>query len=264
MRIYADYNQDFFSEKSLEACYYAGLIAADGSVSDSGTISLCLKIEDKAHLEQFREKINGNPVREIEQFLPSTGKYYGRADFCMGSVKMTKDLDEIFNIKPRKSLTHEPPVGLSKEQNLAFIAGYIDGDGSYTYSLGKKENRPILNILGTKSFLTWILHEFGLNGNEVKIHQRGAIHEVHIRGDKAIRSRDLYINMDLPFLKRKYKRWETLGLNMDILDGTKPNLKKTTHGTTRMYSYYKCRCDLCKKATSEYMKKRYQSMKGTL
>ena len=239
MRTYADYNQDFFSQKSLEACYYAGLIAADGSISDSGAISLCLKIEDKPHLEQFCEKVNGNPVREIEQFLPSTGKCYGRADFRIGSVKMAKDLNEIFNIKPRKSLVHQPPTGLSREQKLAFIAGYIDGDGSYSYHPSKNNRRPLLHILGTESFLNWVLRELNIEG--VSINKRGEISEVSITGDKAIKARAVYIDMDLPFLERKYKRWERLNVDMRILN----RKKRGDHGCYQTYRLDKCRCDLC-------------------
>lgn len=255
MRKYAEYNEGFFAEKSLEACYYAGLIAADGSVSNSGVISISLKIEDKGQLEKLRMALNGNPVRETWQTLPSTNKSYCRADFSAGSVKMAKDLAEVYNIHPRKSLTHTPPQGLSTEQELAFIAGYIDGDGCYTFNPSR---RPVLNILGTEEFLRWALSVLGVDGT---IRSRGNISEVTVTGDKAIRARSKYICMDLPFLPRKYKLWEGLELNMEILNGSQPKLKTCTHGTTRMYCHYKCRCDPCKLAMSEYGKKRRSGVK---
>lgn len=50
-----------------------------------------------------------------------------------------------------------PPTNLTKEQNLAFICGLIDGDGTIILS---KQNRLELSIIGTGEIINWIKNIF--------------------------------------------------------------------------------------------------------
>lgn len=126
-----DYNQNYFTELTLENCYWAGFIAADGCVKEKGEFSIGLAIKDKNHLEKFNKAINHTgSLREY---------YYSKEDrkdvhvICLsltGANQWLIDLKHHFNITPRKTKTLEPPASLTFEQQIAFVAGYTDGDGS--------------------------------------------------------------------------------------------------------------------------------------
>lgn len=208
-------DHNFFSEPNIVNSYYAGFIAADGcvTISRSGTHSLKigLKSDDLEFLKVFAKKINGNPPRVYFYDRVDKGRNSETAQVSFHSKKIVEDLNQNFKICPRKTLVLEPPVHLSHENALAYLAGLIDGDGSYTYS----RRRPVLSIAGTKSVLEWAARVFN-EGSEVKKHKWSQIYYLTYHGDNAIRVREQYINMPLPFLDRKYRRWESLNLDMEI------------------------------------------------
>lgn len=242
-------NEDYFASKSLESCYYAGMIMADGCVYEydklgrSPKIFVTLKRDDKLYLEKIKDAIGGNCLDGGDDSkCPYT-------TWMTHSRKMADDLNRIYNITPRKSLTLKAPVGLTEEQSLAVIAGYIDGDGCYAL----KRDRPFLHITGTKEILDWI-NEVLLDGQQSpslsKSNNPDGAWQLQIIGDKAIDARAKYIDMDLPFLERKYKLWEKRGANMKKLNLAPKG--QATHGT----SLYRkgCRCEACKDAHHSYMK----------
>lgn len=171
-------NENYFSEKSLQACYWAGFIAADGCISDTSLgqnyLSIGLSIKDENHLVNFQNHIKYDGV--ISKYLLKSlfignskkmTESKGRVTLVISSQKLCNDLGIIFNIHPRKSLIHEHPIGLTFEQELAFIIGYIDGDGSIgilknrvnTYN-GYIENYKYaitLQACGTYNFLNWVI-----------------------------------------------------------------------------------------------------------
>ena len=134
-------NENYFAEKSLQACYWAGFIAADGWISEKkvtrkNKLGIKLSIKDENHLIQFKDDIQYSGVIYKDLFKAAfiaentkITENKERVSLEITSQKICDDLENIFNVHPRKSLTHEPPVGLIKEQELAFIIGYLDGDG---------------------------------------------------------------------------------------------------------------------------------------
>jgi hypothetical protein len=153
-------NENYFAEKSLQACYWAGFISADGCIAKDKILSIGLSIKDKILLDNFKQDICfEGPVTITKQ----NKIIYLR----INSNKICDDLANIFNIHPRKSLNHEPPIGLTEEQELAYIIGYIDGDGCISIirnrinsSNGYMQNYryPIsLDVCGTYIFLNWLI-----------------------------------------------------------------------------------------------------------
>lgn len=196
-------NDDYFKKTTIESCAYAGMIAADGCVSDGRAgqklTSVTLKSDDAEYLHQMQLKIGGGFVVQN-----------GYAVWRVSSDKIATDLNRVYNITPRKSLTLEPPVGLTFEQELAFIAGYIDGDGCYSV----RENRPNLSILGTREFLSWT--NSILFDNLLTVRPKDNFYVIATQGDKAIRAREKFINLDIPRLERKRKLWEKLEADISI------------------------------------------------
>ena len=199
-----DFNENFFAEPNLENSYWAGFIAADGCVSTpagkSLRLSFSLQASDKSHLINFQSSVGA-------------GKIYDDVDrnscaFYLHSNKICKDLGHRFGIFPRKTFTLEPP-DLHGDNALAYIAGMIDGDGSYTYS----GTRPRLSLVGTKELLIWISETLGLDS---RIQPVGNIYTMAFYGDRAIIIRSKIHELEVPLLDRKKYRWESLGLDLTI------------------------------------------------
>lgn len=138
-------NTKFFAQLSNEACYLAGLIAADGNIQlTKRRWSIRLKPSDSHHL------------RKMINLIEYTGHLSKNGSLIVSSPEMCQDLEELFSITPCKSKTLNPPKSpLSEFQKLAYIAGVVDGDGSIYM---KTQNCPRITFLGTKPLLTWIKH----------------------------------------------------------------------------------------------------------
>lgn len=211
------FNENYFAEPNLENSYWAGFIAADGYINDEPNrqrrLCVTLKSTDDEQLHNLKSSLGGGAVRYYSDLDKRTGNRHYKVAFSVTSEKICADLEKVFNIFARKSLTHEPP-SLTGDLAYAFIAGYIDGDGSYSHG----SNRPVLAIAGTKKLLTWISQTCGF---DKRPRRHGEIYTIHYYGDDAINIRSLFESFNLPFLKRKKNRWESLGLNLKLLRGAR-------------------------------------------
>lgn len=154
-----DYNQSYFSVLTLENCYWAGFIAADGCIHDNGGFSLELAIKDKKHLEKFN--------RAIEHTGQPKEYYYQMEDrkdvhkICLnltGAQQWSSDLVRHFNITPRKTKTLQSPPNLTFEEQMVYVAGYTDGDGSIFIS--SKNNLLHYSVVGSLSLIQYIKNTF--------------------------------------------------------------------------------------------------------
>lgn len=148
------HNDHFFDKPTRLSSYWAGFIAADGCLP-FGTkhFNLYLSTHDLAHLERFS--------RDICFSGPITFRPHRANGMCRlalwNAPGIRVALEHNYNVTPRKSLTLVPPDGLSNENQLAFAAGYIDGDGSI-----KLTTQGYLRtyIIGTQPVLAWMMHLF--------------------------------------------------------------------------------------------------------
>lgn len=144
-------NENYFKDLTMENCYWAGFLAADGNISDDGKLSLQISDKDFEHCNKFVETIKF--TGKISKYVRKNG--LGMCAFTVKSEKMCLDLQRNFNITPRKTLTLCPPNLYEKEHIYSYIIGYIDGDG--WISLRKKYHTPRLGFVGQESILAWIL-----------------------------------------------------------------------------------------------------------
>lgn len=212
-----NYNESFFSDKSLRSCYWAGFIAADGCIKHlkNGQPILAIKInsEDRKHLSSFLEDIGGGHISDgVETKTSGSTSRYSAVQIV--SQKIVSGLNE-FGIFSRKTMTLNPPENLDDRQQMAFIAGYIDGDGSYTYARTSNGLAPVLSIAGTREILEWILDKFGC---VQAITKSSNIYVTSLYGSKAKNSREMLyvVESEIPLLPRKYKRWESLGIDLEL------------------------------------------------
>lgn len=142
-------NPDAFLLMTESSAYWAGMLMADGCISESTygqkRIYLTLHIKDIDHLLQFRDFIS-----------PSSTVHYSK-DGC-ARIFVTSDLlsDRLIKlgITPRKSLTAIASKELRDDRH--FWRGVVDGDGN----VSTRSNRGYLYQLGSiglmKQFATFI------------------------------------------------------------------------------------------------------------
>ncbi len=197
-------NDSYFSTPYLENSYWAGFIAGDGCVhSEKGMITLNLQKRDISVLETFKKHCEfcGN-IRHMRDKIG-----YESVGIGISSKKWLLDLENNFNITPRKSLTLRHPE-LSEENELAFIKGLFDADGCWF------EKTPSWCIGGTENMLTWIqeIIDSNIQGNvkcTAKVRKSGKnkkCYQYAINGSRAIRWQALLRTVDTPELGRKWLR----------------------------------------------------------
>lgn len=146
-------NTYFFSKPNPLNSYWAGFAAADGSVGRGRSLTFNLSIKDKNHLESLVDALNyGGEIKEFE----SPG--YTKSMMCklhIESKNIVTDLHTNFGVGERKTFSLQFPSNLSEENQKAFIAGYIDGDGSIglTSRYGGKQLDLVFQVIGTEEIL---------------------------------------------------------------------------------------------------------------
>ena len=200
-------NDFIFSKINLLTCYWAGFIAADGYIDNKAfALRVCLSKKDKIHLERLKD------------FLKYSGPLYQsktntNLHLDVISKQLLIDLENIFNIHTKKSLTLKPPKALTYEQSLAYIIGYIDGDGSIGYNSHLYKNKKYsylrLRIIGTQKTLRWINHIFEMKADSVK-HCRSKIFIISFNNKNLLlKLKSFAIANTLPILNRK---WDIINL----------------------------------------------------
>ena len=127
-------NTEAFDEYTENSCYWAGFLAADGSVDAKGRIRLMLKYDDILHLEKFKTYLQSTHA------VSSNTDTYNRCSFEFTNREMCDTLDLNFNIVPEKSLVMKFPHFIRADMVRHFIRGYFDGDGSICESFSNKNS----------------------------------------------------------------------------------------------------------------------------
>jgi hypothetical protein len=130
-------DNNFFSKNTEEAFYWAGFIAADGSVQKrkySKILKITLSTNDLKHLELFKKQILCDcPIKE---YIVKPSKLVKTSNKCceiqIVSEKIFEDLAR-FNVVPDKTFIYQIPDWLLEHPlRHHFMRGYFDGDGCIT------------------------------------------------------------------------------------------------------------------------------------
>lgn len=149
-----EFDDNCFSIPTIENCYWAGLLAADGCIRNKPIqLNLGLKHSDRNHLQRFLEftKHTGSVKDRL-----SNGYPFSVVEIC-GCKSINYDLNHNFNITSRKSLTLKPPIITDCNLQKSFITGYLDGDGCIRLD---EKNRLEISCVGTIEMTTWIQEIF--------------------------------------------------------------------------------------------------------
>jgi hypothetical protein len=153
-------NNNYFDEPNIENSYWAGYIAADGCISQNKEVlKLVCSKKDSDILINFKEQTMCS--NDIEYFLAKKskkydiGKEYPSVQLLLcGKNQWINNLEKYWNLTPAKSLTLKPPNLSVKEHIMAYIIGYMDGDGGICKI--KKTNIFNMYFCGTWEVLSWI------------------------------------------------------------------------------------------------------------
>lgn len=112
-----------FNTTTNDSCYWAGFLAADGSVDINNTISFELK--DKDAVVAFKEF-----TKSEHEIGEATTKSSYRIRFISSSI--CKDLLYNFNISVNKTHNMHIPLFADLNNYAAYYRGFFDGDGCFT------------------------------------------------------------------------------------------------------------------------------------
>ena len=190
-----------------EKAYWLGLLYADGSVSQNTShIELTLKIEDKNHVEKFRE-FTKHKNKVIEKNVMLDGKVFKNARLSFRCKKMKYDLIDK-GCTPQKSLNLTFPTTDQVPSHLIrhFVRGYFDGDGSMTNT----EKTYRMSINGTEQFLHSLCDVMGWEKNSIK-QRDGNAYRWESRNTSTIPKMlcDMYDNSNI-YLERKYNLYKQM------------------------------------------------------
>ncbi|MFJ7831840.1 LAGLIDADG family homing endonuclease [Peribacillus sp. NPDC046944] len=230
------FNEHFFADIDNERkAYWLGFIAADGSVTktskwNSYRLQINLKYTDRAHLELFRKHIEAHSTQIYEFENDSSNRGFGKcriARFVLNSQILYEDLVKL-NIILNKTNNLAMPF-IREDLIRHFLRGYIDGDGSFSYTRRKEDLnrfRYSFEIVGnSKEILEQFIDYFERHQIKVSMYQR--------KGGKSFRlmtgsgpeikkiSRLIYHNSSV-YLERKFLKVQEI--ERLVVDKTNWNL----------------------------------------
>lgn len=198
-------NYEYFNVPNLQNSYWAGFIAADGNIGNSkDRVRIKLVESDGPHLVAFGEHCGSTiSVRNA----PNGSRNYSSLEIC-GVPQWRADLAGNFCITPSKTFTLQPPSHLPQDLGLAFILGYIDGDGCiFTEKPRTGHLRLGLHLVGTKEMLLWVQFWFNIiapSQHTANVNPCGKVWTYKIVGRKAEAVCRALLLLPTPKLNRKW------------------------------------------------------------
>lgn len=159
-RIY-NVNDNYFSLINPINSYYAGFIAADGSIDKTNkNLNIKLSIKDENFLKQLKYNISST-YKLYYGYNILNNKKFKNVSFHILSEQIVNDLYKNFNITKQKTNVYIPPM-LETIYKDCFIIGVIDGDGSIgLYNENRhKSKRLHISCVGTYETLLYIKQRF--------------------------------------------------------------------------------------------------------
>lgn len=163
VRLYS-HDEAFFSKVTYETCYWAAILATDGclySKDNSPSVRWTCALKDKGHMESFRNAVKAsNPITHVKVACQLSTKNKEKLhDHCILRIdaarQWTFDLSTNFGITNNKTLRCPPPTLPTIQHKLSYIRGFIDGDGSITYS--NQEGTIAIMVCGcNRELISWI------------------------------------------------------------------------------------------------------------
>lgn len=191
-------NHFYFDILNNENVYYLGFFCADATVrKNRNEIKIALSSLDKDFLEELRKHISIENLVKLR--VSSKGFEY--AELSFSSAKIKYEISK-YDIVPNKTYKGQNLNKIPKEYQLAFIKGYFDGDGCFTYDKNTKQCK-IKFTSYTKDILQDIQNYFG-NGY---IYRNRNIYSLEFSTIPSLNIMKQFYELDTPCLKRKKDKY---------------------------------------------------------
>ncbi len=145
------YDKAFFGRVTLETCYWAAILTTDGCIMWRNARPLIVwgaAEKDIRHMETFKASVQStHPLRQGKarcNLSTSDPKRYHlyRAITFENATEWATDLERHFGVTHNKTLRCPPPSLPTLAHKLAYVRGYIDGDGFIT----SNENDGVMTV----------------------------------------------------------------------------------------------------------------------
>ena len=160
------YNQEYWKDLDLIKCYFAGNIAADGCIlhkNNSKTLVISVAMKDEVLVDSYIRELDykGTKIEAMShsKFAPKEGLPYCRIQLRAFN-KNADYLKQHFNLAPQKTKRMGPTNISNDYLNLAYLMGYIDGDGTiccHKTQKGRFETISLSIISCSKPLMEWIV-----------------------------------------------------------------------------------------------------------
>jgi intein-encoded DNA endonuclease-like protein len=196
-------DKQFFDKQNQVSAYWAGFIAADGSINSEDILSICLSARDHHHLELLLFDLkSGSKVgisNRTESYISIT------------SNELCRSLRGLYNIVPNKTHLYSFPQQLDNNLVPHFLRGYFDGDGCLKINDTSSGRVLRLEFLGTYDFLSAVKRILIKDCfvSSVKIRQLSGTYSLQWAGKQVVRILNYLYNDDCyRFLHRKTLRYK--------------------------------------------------------
>lgn len=219
---------EFFKTPNVENCYWSGFLCADGAIikdknkPNGCRLTLCISVKDESHLVKFKEAIKHNGVIKYKTqiFNLESSSSHGKSfDFCWLDVcqasRFLNDMEQ-YGLIPNKTKRLAPPRLANDLLKLAYLRGYIDGDGYTTVISLEGRDRLTIGITSScKAILDWIKdlvdHNFPVQYfdraySSVTRNSSSNSWQYNVSGYRALRLAEVLIKIPTPVLDRKWNR----------------------------------------------------------
>ena len=203
-------NHNYFDVLTLENVYYLGFLAADGTVRPHrNEIKVGLSSIDKDFLIEF--KTNLKSEREIKDYTTANG--FKVSELLFSSQKIKEELLK-YSIVPNKTELGVSFKNIPENFKLAFIKGFFDGDGCFTYNHHTKQC-SVKFTSHTKGILEEINAYFDNKGKYYQKKYNGICYDLSFSTLPSIEIMKKFYEIDTPCLIRKKEKFNDY-LNLRI------------------------------------------------
>ena len=194
-------NNDYFDTLNQENVYYLGFFAADSTIRKTrNEIKIGLSSVDKSFLEELKEKMG----IEKDVHVYTTNNGFECVELTFSSEKIKKTLAQ-YDIVPNKTITGIHLTNIPDEFKLAFIKGFFDGDGSFSYNKNTKQAK-----VSFTSYTREILEEiqkFIKEGYIYSDSRRDQLFSLELSTLPSLRLMESFYSLDTPCLERKKQKY---------------------------------------------------------
>lgn len=196
-------NHDYFSVLTQENAYYLGFLAADGTVrKNRNEIKIGLSSLDKNFLLEFKSKLQTE--KDVHIYLTNNG--FECAELVFTSAQIKQDLMK-YGIVPNKTKKGLNLDLIPGEFKLAFIKGFFDGDGSFSYNKNTKQGKMRFTSY-TREILKQIAEYLDLQGRIYSDKRREQLFSLEFSTLPSIEILNKFYALDTPCLKRKKDKYD--------------------------------------------------------